>query len=181
MTSLDKDEIYKELQKELEERKRKNQFYYYDEFITIELDAANNWLYVNWIGYQTEASVKHGCEKMLLALTQYNSTKVLNDNTHVVGIWTPASEWVGADWLPRMKAAGLRHFAWVYSPSRLSQVSQKKMISMPPAIIIMAQLFMGVLTGGWGLVLATPFVAMIIVVVQELWVKRIENRIDAPL
>lgn len=51
---------------------------------------------------------------------------------------------------------------------------QKRMIDMPPALIIMGQMFMGVLTGGWGLVLATPLVALLIVVVQELWVKRQE-------
>jgi len=49
---------------------------------------------------------------------------------------------------------------------------QKKMINMPPALIIIAQLFMGVLTGGWGLVLATPFVAIIIVVVQQLYIEK---------
>lgn len=48
---------------------------------------------------------------------------------------------------------------------------QKRMINLPPAIIIIAQLFMGVLTGGWGLVLATPIVAILIVVVQELYIK----------
>jgi predicted PurR-regulated permease PerM len=51
---------------------------------------------------------------------------------------------------------------------------QKKMISMPPALIIIAQLFMGVLTGGWGLILATPFTALIIVIVQETWIKKQE-------
>jgi predicted PurR-regulated permease PerM len=49
---------------------------------------------------------------------------------------------------------------------------QKKMINMPPAIIIIAQLFMGVLTGGWGLVLATPLVAILIVVIQQLYIEK---------
>jgi hypothetical protein len=56
---------------------------------------------VDWIGYQTEKSVIEGCEKML------------NDNTRVVGIWTPAAEWVGTNWLPRMEKAGLKQFTWV--------------------------------------------------------------------
>ena len=50
---------------------------------------------------------------------------------------------------------------------------QKRMINLPPALIIIAQLFMGVLTGGWGLVLATPIVAILIVVIQELYIKKI--------
>jgi len=52
---------------------------------------------------------------------------------------------------------------------------QKKLINIPPALTILAQLFMGILTGGWGLVLATPLVAILMVVVQETYVKRINN------
>lgn len=50
---------------------------------------------------------------------------------------------------------------------------QKKLINIPPALTILAQLFMGILSGGWGLVLATPLVAIVMVIVQETYVKRI--------
>ena len=73
-----------------------------------------------------------GCEKMLEALIHYQVSKVLNDNTRVVGIWSPAAEWVGANWLPRMKVAGLEKLAWIYSPSRLSQVSTEEVIKCTP-------------------------------------------------
>jgi len=53
---------------------------------------------------------------------------------------------------------------------------QQKLIKMPAALIIIAQLFMGLLAGAWGLILATPIVAIIIVVVDETYVKRIDNR-----
>ena len=69
-----------------------------------------------------------GLRKMLEALQMFGLSKVLNDNTHVIGIWTPAAAWVGNNWMPRMKAAGLKHFAWIYSPSRLSQVSTNESI-----------------------------------------------------
>ncbi len=49
---------------------------------------------------------------------------------------------------------------------------QKKLIRMPPALIIIAQLTMGVFTGAIGLILATPLVAVIMVLVEELHVKR---------
>ena len=51
---------------------------------------------------------------------------------------------------------------------------QKKMVSLPPAMIMIAQLIMGALTGGWGLVLATPIMVVLIVVVQELYIKKME-------
>jgi predicted PurR-regulated permease PerM len=55
---------------------------------------------------------------------------------------------------------------------------QKKLINIPPALIILAQLFMGVLSGGWGLVLAMPIVAVVMVVVEELYVKKMERRLE---
>jgi len=42
---------------------------------------------------------------------------------------------------------------------------------MPPALIIIAQLVMGGLTGGWGLVLATPLTVIVIVLVKKLYIK----------
>ena len=52
---------------------------------------------------------------------------------------------------------------------------QKKMIEVPPALIIIAQLFMGVLTGGWGLLLATPLMVVVIIAVQELYIKKMKH------
>jgi predicted PurR-regulated permease PerM len=55
---------------------------------------------------------------------------------------------------------------------------QKKLINIPPALIILAQLFMGVLSGGWGLVLALPIVAVVMVVLEELYIKKMENSLE---
>jgi len=52
---------------------------------------------------------------------------------------------------------------------------QKKLINIPPALTILAQLFMGILTGGWGLVLATPLVAILMVVIQETYIKNLDK------
>lgn len=131
MNDLNKFNFYKELQEELESRKKKQLYIFHNDFLTIKYDP-NHWLYVDWLGYQTERSIMEGCERILEALSNYKVSKVLNDNTRIVGIWTPAAEWVGANWLPRMEAAGLKKFAWVYSPSRLSQVSTDEAIKYTP-------------------------------------------------
>jgi predicted PurR-regulated permease PerM len=52
---------------------------------------------------------------------------------------------------------------------------QQKLINMPAALIIIAQLFMGLLSGAWGLILATPLVAILIIVVQETYVKKMHG------
>jgi len=45
------------------------------------------------------------------------------------------------------------------------------LLSMPPALVIIAQLMMGALIGGWGLLLATPLTVIVMVLVQELYLK----------
>jgi predicted PurR-regulated permease PerM len=53
----------------------------------------------------------------------------------------------------------------------ITPMVQQKLISIPPALVIIAQLLIAPLTGGWGLVLATPLMVIIIVLVQEVYIK----------
>jgi predicted PurR-regulated permease PerM len=68
--------------------------------------------------------------------------------------------------------AGLYILVQVAESNFITPVVQKKLISIPPALIIIAQLFVAPLTGGWGLVLATPMMVILIVLVNELYVKK---------
>ncbi|CDF78631.1 conserved hypothetical membrane protein (UPF0118) [Formosa agariphila KMM 3901] len=56
----------------------------------------------------------------------------------------------------------------------ITTLVQKKLLDLPPALIIIAQLIMGTLTGIWGLVLATPIIVILIVLVQDLYIKNRE-------
>ncbi|HEY0177230.1 MAG TPA: AI-2E family transporter, partial [Pedobacter sp.] len=49
---------------------------------------------------------------------------------------------------------------------------QNAMIKIPPALIIISQVLFGTVTGGLGIILATPLLAVIIVIVDELYVKK---------
>lgn len=66
---------------------------------------------------------------------------------------------------------GLYMLVQVLESNLITPQIQKKLINIPPALIILAQLFMGVLSGGLGLVLATPITAILMTVLQELYVK----------
>ncbi len=126
---LNKYQLQEELKKALHNRKQDNgRFLFYEDFLTIEYDEKSDWIYSNWKGYQTEYSVKLGYEKLYNTLTSIHCPKVLNDNTNVLGGWTPASTWVGDTWLPRMKEAGLRYFAWVCSHGTTGRVSMDEFI-----------------------------------------------------
>lgn len=67
--------------------------------------------------------------------------------------------------------AGLYIFVQVLESNFITPSVQKKLIKIPPALIIITQLIMGVLTGGWGLVLATPLVAILMVVIEKTYLK----------
>jgi predicted PurR-regulated permease PerM len=54
----------------------------------------------------------------------------------------------------------------------ITPMVQHKLIRIPPAIIIIAQLLIAPLTGGWGLILATPLMVIVIVIVQQLYIKK---------
>ncbi|MBD0284724.1 MAG: AI-2E family transporter [Flavisolibacter sp.] len=68
--------------------------------------------------------------------------------------------------------AGLYILVQIAESNFITPMVQQKLISIPPALIIIAQLFIAPLTGGWGLVLATPLMVILIVVVQELYIKK---------
>ena len=46
---------------------------------------------------------------------------------------------------------------------------QKKLLSIPPALLISFQVLMGTLAGGWGIVLAVPMLVIVITVVKNLY------------
>lgn len=72
--------------------------------------------------------------------------------------------------------AGLYLLVQVLESNFITPQIQKRLVNVPPALIILAQLFMGVLTGGWGIVLATPVVLIVIVLLQELYMQKPDRK-----
>lgn len=68
--------------------------------------------------------------------------------------------------------AGLYIVVQVLESNFITPQIQKRLVSIPPALIIIAQLMMGVLTGGWGLIVATPLILILITVTGELYIKK---------
>jgi len=59
----------------------------------------------------------------------------------------------------------------IFETYLITPVIQQKTISLPPALIIGAQILLTVLAGGLGLILATPLIAVIIIIVNRLYVE----------
>lgn len=102
------------------------QSYYEGSFISIRYQPDGHYMDVDWKGYQNYNSVVKGCELLLDLMTKNHCSLVLNDNSSVKGNWSEASDW-GADvWFPAMAKAGLKKFAWIYSPSTFSRIAAGK-------------------------------------------------------
>jgi hypothetical protein len=101
-----------------------------ESYLRISVHPERHLLYGEWIGYQTVGSVQDGCNRMLALMQEYQAYKVLNCNEQVLGIWAGAAAWVATNWFPRMRSAGMLRFAWVYSPSRFSQISADTTLSL---------------------------------------------------
>lgn len=110
--------------------------YYRDSTITISYQEGSGCLEVDWTGFQDLKSVKAGCLKMIELLKKNQCHKVVNDNSHVLGTWSEAAEWVGKEWFPMMERAGLQYFAWIFSPSTFSQLSAKKSVDVKEGNVI---------------------------------------------
>lgn len=57
--------------------------------------------------------------------------------------------------------------------SIVTPLIQKKIINLPPALTIISQVIMGTLSGALGIILAVPLLAILIILVDELYVKKI--------
>lgn len=107
-----------------------DQLTYRDEYLNIHCNDEKGWVEVNWTGYQNFESVQNGGLQMLDVLRSSGLKQVLNDNREVLGNWSEASDWAGKVWFPMMIEAGLKDFAWVFSPSIFAQLAAQKSVDV---------------------------------------------------
>lgn len=67
--------------------------------------------------------------------------------------------------------ACLYTFVQIIQSAVTQPLIQKKMVSIPPALTIFAQVAFGLLGGFWGVLMATPIVALLIKIVNRLYVE----------
>lgn len=94
---------------------------------TIQYDYANEWVYSNWIGYQSFNGIVKGADTCLQVMQDNGCRLLLNDNREVVGPWDHAVEWIVTNWAPRAIAQGLTHFANVVSRESMAALSAEAM------------------------------------------------------
>lgn len=63
----------------------------------------------------------------------------------------------------------LYFFVQLIESNLITPYIQNKMLSIPAALLLFFQMLMGILGGAWGVVMATPFLVVIMTLVQELY------------
>jgi predicted PurR-regulated permease PerM len=58
-----------------------------------------------------------------------------------------------------------------WNPILITPLIQKRAVSIPPVLLISAQLLMGTAAGVLGVLVATPFTVMVVVLIQMLYVE----------
>lgn len=108
-----------------------NTLYYTTDFYTITYLPGDDYLSVDWKGFQSKTSVYEGCGKILEYLTELKLLKVLNININAKGLWD--HRWVAQNWFPKLLAVGLQKFAWVLSPEALCRNEAQIVAAISPA------------------------------------------------
>ncbi|MCR5886932.1 hypothetical protein LRS06_03900 [Hymenobacter sp. J193] len=73
-------------------------------------------LYIQWYGNLTAEAVILAAKAELAAHKEHRISLILNDKTEATGDWTEAMSWLEFEWLPLAMEAGLRAFAYIFSP-----------------------------------------------------------------
>ena len=71
---------------------------------------------------------------------------------------------------------GLYTFIQIIQSTVTQPLIQKKMVSVPPGLLAFGQVGMGILAGFWGVLLATPILAILMTLINKLYVDRQEDR-----
>ena len=109
---------------------------YITESISITTDNLEQIIEVDWKGFHNYDTVKAGVMKILEMQASCGFSKLLNNNTNVLGNWSDASEWVGTVAFPLLEKAGIKHMAWIYSTATFSQLAAEKSIELTTGTII---------------------------------------------
>ena len=110
--------------------KTDNTSFYESDNVSMKLNADKKSLEVDWKGFQSLETVQKGCIAIIDFIKLSNYSKILNDNTNVLGNWSEASDWGREFFFPELERLGITHFAWIYSQSTFSQLAANKSIDI---------------------------------------------------
>ena len=106
------------------------------DFLTLEYNAIDDYVFANWHGALTNEAILQGYEHILFFLKKEHCHKLLDSHYEVQGLWTELTDWFANNWHPRAEAAGLQYHAAVYSQNHFSRLSADQAIRMVESGIV---------------------------------------------
>lgn len=99
----------------------KSELVFKTDFLQIEVVSEQQLLFSTWSGWLDTKKGHEGCMAIVEKVRQFSITKVHNDNSKVTG-HSGDTLWLSNVWIPALKDAGVKHFAWIYSYEFFTQL-----------------------------------------------------------
>jgi len=81
-----------------------------------------------WNGPQTEQTIRTGGWHIIDVVKKHGITKVLVDNTLVIGDWHQAADWVFNTWFPELMNQGVKRFARIRAGRLLPEATARRAV-----------------------------------------------------
>lgn len=85
--------------------------------VSVYFDSWNDWLYVEWEGELTLPVVQRACVELGRCVLTRPYARVLNNNINMSGVGLEVGAWLALHFMPHLPLAGVKHMAWVCSPT----------------------------------------------------------------
>ncbi len=108
------------------------QIYYEKPNVVVGWDEEVGCSYIKWKGFAYGEDFKTALNKVVQILSEKQGTKHLTNLEKSRVVSQDGREWIGRDWLPRARAAGLKHTAFVLPKSELAQTSLNRTLEGAP-------------------------------------------------
>ena len=86
-------------------------------------------IYVTWHGHLGVDEVVLGARKHLQLQAELHTARLFNDKTDSSGDWREALPYLHYEWLPLVKAVGLRAMAYLFSPDVAARIVSEDFVA----------------------------------------------------
>jgi hypothetical protein len=102
--------------------------------LSIYYDSCHDWLFLDWAGYLALPLVQEACVAVAQCYLQRTYSRVLSSNLQVTDISWNVATWLGTEFLPYLKAAGVQHVAWISAPSLVDRNLGQRELKLVPEL-----------------------------------------------
>lgn len=92
-----------------------------ESYVSVTHNAEENWLYILWQGERTSQTLMQGAETLLHCIKETGTTKIINDSSASLNAWPNLIDWFAVQYAPRLQAAGIQYFAWIYDDKNVTK------------------------------------------------------------